>query len=222
MRPILSATNSYNFKLAKWLEEKLQPLSVNSHSVNDVFDFAKKLQSLQLSPNDIFISYDVESLFTNVPVDETIDIIVDKAFQDNWFNETNDLNITRDQLKELLEIATKNQLFTFQDQLYEQVDGVAMGSPLGPLMANVFMCHIEEKLEIDGLLPEHYYRFVDDTLTSMPGLSSANNFLKVLNEVHPSIRFTNGVTRKWGNSILRNKNQAQKWKYNNQCLSQKD
>ena len=47
---------------------------------------------------------------------------------------------------ELLTIATKDQLFQFNGDLYKQIDGVAMGSPLGPLMANTFMCSIEEKL----------------------------------------------------------------------------
>ena len=50
-------------------------------------------------------------------------------------------------LIELLEVASKNQLFQFKGNLYEQVDGVAMGSPLEPLMANAFMCNIEEKLK---------------------------------------------------------------------------
>ena len=46
---------------------------------------------------------------------------------------------------ELLKLATTNQLFQLDGILYEQVEGVAMGSPLGPLLANPFMCSIEEK-----------------------------------------------------------------------------
>ena len=80
-------------------------------------------------------------------MDETIEILAEKAFKDNWFNEEYDLNITKTDLIELLEIATKNKLFQFEGNLYEQVDGVSMGSPLGPLMANAFMCNIEEKLK---------------------------------------------------------------------------
>ena len=78
------------------------------------------------------------SLFTNVPLNETINILVDKAFASDWFNQTYDLNLQKDQLARLLEIATTNQLFKFNGRLYEQVDGVAMGSPVGPLMANFF------------------------------------------------------------------------------------
>ena len=74
------------------------------------------------------------------------------------------LNLQQDQLVRLLEIATTNQLFQWlfpeclNGQLYQKTDGVAMGSPLGPLMANVFMCHLEEKLTRDGLMPQLYKR----------------------------------------------------------------
>ena len=61
----------------------------------------------------------------------------------------------------------KDQLFIFNGQLYEQTDGVVMGSPLGPLLASVFMCSIEERLEQEGKMPTYYRRFVDDTLTVM-------------------------------------------------------
>ena len=84
-----------------------------------------------------------------MPLNETIKILGDKAFENDWFNQTYDLQLQKDQLARLLEIATTNQHFQFNGQLYEQVDGVAMGSPLGPLMANVFMCHLQEKLNCD-------------------------------------------------------------------------
>ena len=64
----------------------------------------------------------------------TINILVDKAFTNDWFNQSYDLNLQKDQLAKLLEIATTNQLCQFNGQLFEQIDGVAMGSPLGPLM----------------------------------------------------------------------------------------
>ena len=74
-------------------------------------------------------------------------------------------------------MATTNQLFQFNGQLYQQTDGVAMGSPLGPLMANVFMCHLEETLTRDGLMPQLYKRHVDDILARMPSADVATEFL---------------------------------------------
>ena len=108
---------------------------------------------MKINDQDVSVSYDVSSLFTNVPVDETIESIAERAFENDWFNKEHNLNITKSDLIELLRIATKNQLFQFEGNLYEQVDGVAMGSPLGPLMANAFMCNIEKQLETENKMP---------------------------------------------------------------------
>ena len=124
--------------MAKWLEEKLKTLSVNEYTITDAFEFADEIRSIPMNEEDILVSYDVTALFTNVPLSETINILVDKAFTNDWFNETYDLNLEKEELAQLLEVATTNQLFQFDGQLHEQTDSVAMGSPLGPLMANVF------------------------------------------------------------------------------------
>ena len=149
------------------------------------------LSSLQtgINEDDILVSYDVASLFTNVPLDETIGILVHKAFKNNWFNFQYNLNISRQDLTDLLNIATKDQLFQLEGPLYEQFDGVVMGSLLGSLIANVFMCYIEEQIDLNGKTPEFYRRYVDDTLTIMPDVNAASNFLQVLNVLHPSIPF---------------------------------
>jgi hypothetical protein len=83
-RPILSATGAYNFKIAKWLDEKLKFLSINEYTVSDPLKFAEELREKQMAEGDILVSYDVASLFTNVPVDETIHILADKAFEKEW------------------------------------------------------------------------------------------------------------------------------------------
>lgn len=190
MRPILSATGTYNYALAKWLDEKLKPLSINKYTISDIFQFAEEIQHLQVANNDILVSYDVTALFTNVPLEETIQILAKKAFNENWFNRTYNLDIGEADLIELLRLATKDQLFQFNGNLYEQIDGVAMGSTLSPLMANTFMCSIEEKLERENKLPSFYRRYVDDTLALVRDPATAASFLATLNEAHPSIHFT--------------------------------
>ena len=87
-------------------------------------------------------------------------------------------------------MATKNQLFQFNGNLYEQVDRVAMGSPLGPLMANAFMCSMEEKITRENRLPSFYKRYVDDTLAQVHDFSDTADLFACLNEAHPSIQFT--------------------------------
>ena len=129
---------------------------------------------MSFNESDILVSYDVSSLFTNVPLQETFEILADKAFIDNWFNKTHNLNISKPDLIELLsEAATKDQLFQFNGKLYEQIDGVAMGSPLGPLRANTFLCSIEEKLQNENKLPDFYKRYVDDTLAAIKDVTES-------------------------------------------------
>ena len=125
-----------------------------------------------------------------MPLDETISLLAEKAFTNNWFNTTYNLNITKSGLIELLTIATKDQLFQFNGELYEQSEGVAMGSPLSLLMVNTFMCSLEEQLELRDQLPSYHRRYVDDTLTIMKDEVSPYSSLHVLNDLHPSISFT--------------------------------
>ena len=90
------------------------------------------------------------------PIQETINILIDKALTDNWFNSMYDLNLQKDQLTQLLRMASTDQLFQFDGQLYKQCEGVAMGSPLGSLLANVFMCHLEERLSFSEYIQDPF------------------------------------------------------------------
>ena len=162
----------------------------------------------------MLVSFDVSSLFTNVPLEETIHILADKAFMNDWFSVTHCLNLSKQDLVDLLRGATKDQRFLFNGQLYEQTDGVAMSSPLGPLLANVFMCSIEETLERDGKMPAYYRGYVDDTLTIVPNIASANEFLETLNHCNPSVKFTmeiknNGMLPFLGTQLLNKSTQIQ-------------
>ena len=78
-RPIVSSVNIYNYNLASYLVGVLQPILINQHSVKDSFSFADWAKKYKHN-NGIMCSLDVCSLFTNVPLDETIDVAVDKLF----------------------------------------------------------------------------------------------------------------------------------------------
>ena len=68
-------------------------------------------------------------------------------------------------MKELLLLCTKNAYFTFNDKIYHQCDGEVMGSPLGPVIAGIYMVELEKSL-IPNLM-EHispWKRYVDDTI----------------------------------------------------------
>ena len=131
-------------------------------------------------------SFDVSSLFTNVPLDETIQFCLDKLYA-----LPDPPTLPRSVLKVLLEFATKKSHFIFDVQYYDQVDGVAMGSPLGPVLANIFMCHFEEKWVLsNNSRPSVWFRYVDDTFTLFESKHAAIRFLQFLNNCHANIKFT--------------------------------
>ena len=87
-------------------------------------------------------SLDVDSLFTNIPLDETINLCVDLLCP----TDNSTINgIPKGHFRKLLELYTSESFFMFNGSYYKQIDGVAMGSPLGPTLANAFMCFYEQK-----------------------------------------------------------------------------
>ena len=133
------------------------------------------------------ISYDVCSLFTSIPLKETIDIAVDLLFEHNP-----DFKITKNELKKLFDFATSGTHLLFDGSFYDQIDGVAMGSPLGPVLANLFMGYHEANwLQIfkdcEIIL---YRRYVDDIICLFNSESDADKFYEFLKKQHPNIKFT--------------------------------
>ena len=135
-------------------------------------------------------SFDVESLFTNIPLNETIDIIINQLYPNP--NSTFE-GFSKSQFKRLLQLATQTSNFIFNGVLYEQIDGVAMGSPCGPTLANAFLCYYE-KIWLENcpesFKPISYRRYVDDTFLTFRDTSHVDQFLNYLNNKHPNIRFT--------------------------------
>ena len=115
--------------------------TTNNFIIKDTFDFVNKVSKLPNTPNQRMVSFDVESLFTNIPTQETINIILDRAYKDNA---TEYYGLKKETLEKLLIICTQQSHFQFNGKYYDQIDGVAMGSPLGPLFANIFMDEFEQ------------------------------------------------------------------------------
>ena len=99
-------------------------------------------------------------------------------------------DIPRNQLRELLLLCTKNVQFVFNGSFYRQVDGVAMGSPLGPVLTDIFLSHIENKLDEAIKDTYLYVRYVDDTFILCKSEDHANELLELFNSIHPNIKFT--------------------------------
>ena len=88
---------------------------------------------------------------------------------------------------------------TFNNQMYKQLDGVAMGSPLGPALANIFVGFHESRLFDNTLKPGVYFRFVDDTFAIFGSELDCDHFKGKLNLLHPALKFT--VEKEQNNSL---------------------
>ena len=133
-------------------------------------------------------SFDVNSLVTNVPLDETINISIDKLYRS-----PNPPNLPKEVMRTLLEFTTKQFHFIFDGKYYDQIDGVAMGWPLGPILANIFMCSFEERFINRYKTPNSpltWTRYVDAHFCLYNNKHSVSTFQSYLNACHPNISFT--------------------------------
>ena len=161
MRPIISQVTTPTYQVAKKLNSILTPYIPIGRSVKSATEFIDILHTTPACNN--ISSLDIESLFTNVPVDETINIILKRVYQ----SDQPKLDIPEQVLKALLETCTKEApFFSHKGELFRQIDGVAMGSPLGVLFANMYMSEVEERTFKNHPPPGIYTRYIDDIFVS--------------------------------------------------------
>ena len=187
MRIILDMLDSPYHATAQWLSELLQPIRriLTPHSLKDTFQFIECIRNANLS-NARMLSLDVSALFTNVPLRETMSYLCDEIVKRNIH-----LGIPIQEVEEPLLMCTSNVQFSFNGDLYRQIDGVAMGSPLGPLLAEVFMSKLESgplRNSISNFCV--YKRYVDDIFCIVDSELEADVLLNEFNSAHPSINFT--------------------------------
>ena len=207
LRPILSMVGCFNHAFAQWIGRQLGELRQAKHITKDSFNL-NFLKDSKLN-GKYFVSYDVVSLFTNIPLDETIQLIVDSLYpkvpgvaaKDQLFH-----GMTKTIFRNALNHCLKDNTFVFNGIFYKQIDGCAMGSPLAPILADIFMNHLLEPKIVRG---EHdflnitfinepsrpfnlhvFVRYVDDTLAVFDSAEEADRFLTYLNNLHSSIQFT--------------------------------
>ena len=111
----------------------------NKSTVIDTFHIAEEI--CKQDPNLYLASLDVDSLFTKIPLDKTIDICIDSLYKED----ENTPKIPKDVFRHLLAVATKESYFMFNNKFLIEIKGVAMGSPLGATLANIFLCSFENK-----------------------------------------------------------------------------
>ena len=185
MRPILSMTKSPQHNLARFLNVLLEPV-LNHFSrfvVKDSFEVIERIRNTD-SENTFLSSFDVKKLFTNVPLDEIIQICCEVLYS------IRQLSIKKESFRKLMKVATSGVQFSFNNEIYTQIDGVSMGSPLGPTLANIFMGYLESKM-VDELTSQTLYiRYMDDCLVISQSEKANENLFRKLNALHEKNSFT--------------------------------
>ena len=193
IRPIMSAISTHTYKMSKFIIPYISQWSKNEYTIYDSFSFTNEIINFK-NNNYIMASFDIKSLYTNVPLNETINIILDQAFHNN----SEYCKFDKGQLKKYLELSLLDNYFLFDKQLYKQLDGLAMGQPIAPILANIFLCYNEKKW-LDNcpveFKPVLYRRYMDDTFLLFRENNHINQFLNYLNLQHKSIKFTKEVER---------------------------
>ena len=184
LRPIVSNIGTASYQLAKYLDQLLSPLTRSRYTVNSTKDLVVKIKNEKVPQNCNMVSFDVKSLFTSAPLEYTIDVIIKRIFEDHEITTI----FTKSEMKKLLTLCTKNVHFSFNNDIYIQIDGVAMGSPLGPVTANIFMVELETTLV--SKLEDHAQkcrRFVDATF-AYAKIGSVKYVLSVFISFHKNIK----------------------------------
>ena len=162
LHPIVSSIGTLNYNLARFLCDLISPLVPNDYSCQVNFSFVYQIKNANLS-KIFLVSYNLTSPFANIQLQETIAIAINLIF-----NHNPNLSITKKELRKLFLFATSQTHFTFNSKFYNQIDGVAMGSPLAPVLANIFMGFHESKWLNEYNLNKHkfYLRYVNDILAA--------------------------------------------------------
>ena len=175
--------------MAKELARILKPLVGSSpHHIKNTGDFIQQIQEVKLQPDEIITSYDVSALFTSVPIEDATKIIQRKLELDQQLHLRTKMKV--EHITSLLEFCLKTTYFQFQGNFYEQISGAAMGSPISPIVANLFMEEFEVRaIQTAKNPPKMWKRFVDDTCVI---LKSANKeeFFHHINHIDHRIQFT--------------------------------
>ena len=139
-------------------------------------------------------SLDITSIFTNIPLNETTDIICNELYKDTEVINGMDKFV----FHELLTLSMNETCFIFDGKLFKQCDGVSMGSPLGPLYANSFLSY-HEKVWIkecpDEIKPIKYRRYVDDIFILCRDQEHHRKFMEYMNSRHDNISFTDELEK---------------------------
>ena len=176
-----------SLKIANFFVPILIEKTSNKYTVRDSFSFCNEIRKQDRS--FYMASFDIQSLFINVSLRETIDICLTRISQ----HKKKIKGMFKGHIKQLLTLTVKSSCFVFNNVYYKQVDGVAMGSQLGPTFSSLFLVYYEnmglDKCPLQ-FKPIYYRRYVDDIFLMFEKKDHVKKFLNYMNSCHQNIKFT--------------------------------
>ena len=160
--------------------------------VRNLQHFVETIKDIKLRPNELMVSFDIKSLFMNVPIDEALELIHRLLLEDETLGDRTAL--TADHKTHLLSLCLRSTYFMYRGEHYQQQDGAAMGSPISPVVANIYMEMFEDLALRTTARLRMWRRYVDDTFCVM-NKQHTQSFLDHLNSLRPTIQFTMELER---------------------------
>ena len=188
-RPIISGCDSPTEHISAFVDHLLQPIAqIQPSYLKDTTDFINFVEKTKLPSKTILVSMDVTSLYTNIRLEEGIDIVCE-AYED--FYQGNPPIPSR-YFREMLSLILQENSFQFNGKDYLQSHGTAMGTKMAVAFANIFMAKIErEILRQSNTTPIFWKRFIDDIISMWDtNRDKIEEFLLEANSFHPTIKFT--------------------------------
>ena len=198
MHPLVSACGTATYNTAKFITKILQNYCGKTSSfVKASTDFIKKIKHLSINPEEetlvsfdvtvlftsipipvalqpvalqTLVSFDVTVLFTSIPVPVALQVINSKI--STCTNFTYVCKIPKEKFIKLLEFTITNCIFCFNKKFYKQLQGVAMDSPVSPVIANIYMEYSDLAIPSSPTLIKWWFRYIDDVHSATRGRSS--------------------------------------------------
>jgi hypothetical protein len=188
LRPIVSSIGSPCYAMAGFLQKILSPPAGKSESfAKNSANSLQLLKSVDFQSPDTLISFDVVSLFTNLSVDEALQVITNKLHNDVTLAEPSVLQI--EGIRDLLEVCFRTRYFQADDTFFQQKDGLAAASSVSPIVINIYVKHFE-KLALDSTQHRSslWLLYIDDIFMVWPhGPERLQNFLIHLCSLRSSV-----------------------------------
>ena len=197
-QPIVSFINSPLYNLSKFIAILLTPLaSANGFTVKNSYEFVEQLKNLTISHDECMVSFDVISLFTKIPVDVAKTVVLERLKKDDTLDDRSDLTLI--DIMIALNLCLDNTNLYFSGKIYRQIFGVAIGSPVSVIVANLVMEIVEEGAMSTFLNPPKFWRkYVDDTFVIIKK-TEADKFRNHINNIEASTKFI--IEHETNNSI---------------------